>query len=468
MLEEVTQGSRKGTTRLRVTFVRSARRLLRRTVSSGVRRRNCIFSLKPLPGRARRNRLSLRKNPLCTLPSGLTLILSMPQEEISPSATPSPAVTLFTYRFDPGPRPTSFVVSILIHSVAVAIIWFGIAYKPPIAKVDTQHYTARRLDLRTPDQQRRDDRAGIAYPGSHATASKPASGGKPSRLRQPVLRQMAQAKPGPQTLIQPDLLAQVTLNEEIPVPQIVIWTPSKTPVKNIVPPLPQKPTAADVKPTFDAPNQEVNLSDVNIASSNHPSPSNMVAASTTSPVAVHLPEQVQLPPVSATQNSAQPTPAAILSLSDLRTKDGTAMLPPVNESAAANVQGALAPGRVQDSSPQGSGDPAAKLGQTGAGPASAAKSNASAPGPAVAAAKPETSAPAQGADLPSESSGKPTLTQIALPKDGHFSAVVVGDALEDRISRYRGRVERQDCLYRLSARGAGQELDLAVLASARR
>jgi hypothetical protein len=241
---------------------------------------------------------------------------------------------------------------------------------------------------------------------------------------------MAQAKPGPQTLIQPDLPAQVTLTEEIPVPQIVIWTPSKTPVKNIVPPLPQTPTAADVKPTFDAPNQEVNLSDVNIASSNQPSPSNMVAASTTSPVTVHLPQHAELPPVSATLNSAQPTPAAILSLSDLHMKDGTAMLPPVNESAAANEKGALAPGRVQDSSPQGSGNPAAKSGQNGAGPASAKVNGSAAEGPATAA-KPETSTPAQGVDLPSESSGKAQLTQIVLPKNGRFSAVVVGNALEN-------------------------------------
>ena len=141
-------------------------------------------------------------------------------------------------------------------------------------------------------------------------------------------------------------------------PQVVIWTPSKTPVKNIVPPLPQKPTAADVKPTYDPPNQEVNLANVNIASSSTTGPRNIVAASTTSPVAVQQPQQVQLPPVSATQNSAQPTPAAILSLSDLRMKNGTAMLPPVNESAAANEPGALAPGRVQDSSAQGSGNPA--------------------------------------------------------------------------------------------------------------
>ena len=183
-----------------------------------------------------------------------------------------------------------------------------------------------------------------------------------------------------------------------------------------------------------------------------------VAASTTAPVAVHQPQRVQLPPVSAAQSSAQPSPAAILSLSDLRMKDGTVTLPPVNESAASSVQGALAPGHAQDSSPQGNGNPAAKSGATqrrtgflrtkrtrpgsaasavkAAGPGSATsavKSNASAAGPAVAVIPASAmSAPAQGANLSSGSSGtRPALTQIALPKDGHFSAVVVGDSLGD-------------------------------------
>ncbi len=389
-------------------------------------------------------------------PSGLTLIRSVSHEEILLSETPSPVVTLFTHRFDPGPRPTSLVASILIHCVAVAIIGFVIAYKPPIAKVDTQHYMARRLDLRTPDQQRRADMAGVPYPDSYPNKSAPSPGGKSLRLRQPVLRQTAHAKLGPQTLIQPDLLAHVTLNEEIPVPQVVIWTPSKTPVKNIVPPLPQKATAADIEPTYDAPNQEVNLANINIASSNLPTPSTIVAASTTAPVAVHQPQRVQLPPVSAAQSSAQPSPAAILSLSDLRMKDGTVTLPPVNESAASSAQGALAPGHVQDASPQGNINPAAKQEQSvgqaptdkangpgsaasavkAAGPGSATsavKSNASAAGPAVAVIPASAmSTLAQGADLSLGASGtRPALTQIALPKDGRFSAVVVGDSLGD-------------------------------------
>src|SRR5208337_2948085 len=120
---------------------------------------------------------------------------------------------------------------------------------------------ARTLDLLMPDPPKQVSKLGATYPGSHATASKSASGGRPSPAPQPVLPQLPQIKPGPQTLIQPDLPDQVTLNEEIPLPKIVIWTPSKTPVKSIVPPMPQKPAAADVKPTIDVPTQEVNLAD---------------------------------------------------------------------------------------------------------------------------------------------------------------------------------------------------------------
>ena len=176
-----------------------------------------------------------------------------------------------------------------------------------------------------------------------------------------------------------------------------------------------------------------------------------------------------MPPVSASQATAQPTPVAILSLSDVRMKNGTAILPPVNESATANVQGALAPGRVQNPSPPGSGNPSAKSGQTGAGQASAkgnganpataanpngsgagpataanpnasgagpakaaAKPNASGPGPASAAAKPSASGFGSGGDRASDTPDQPASTPIALPRDGHFSAVIVGEALEDQ------------------------------------
>lgn len=213
-------------------------------------------------------------------------------------------------------RPTSLVGSIVIHAIAGAVLWFGFGYKPPIMRVVQAHYTLRQLDLLMPPDERKPAPPRIPYPKSHAGAAAPEGRTEASRSLP------KQVQPGPQTLIQADLLNPITLPQPIPVPQVVIWSPSKTIAKKITPPLPEKPTAADVVPVLDRPNQELTLADVNIASSKLPSFKLPVTPSTTSPVTVHTPAQVQLPPASASQQTAPPTPAAVLSLSDLKLKDG--------------------------------------------------------------------------------------------------------------------------------------------------
>jgi hypothetical protein len=223
--------------------------------------------------------------------------------------------------------------------------------------------------------------------------------------------------------------------QPIPVPQVVIWSPSKTVVKHIVPPLPEKPTAADVIPVLDRPNQELTLADVNLASSKLPSFKSPVAPSTTSPVTVHAPAQVQLPPASTSQQSAPPTPAAVLSLSDLKMKEGSAALPPVNESQASTAQGALSPGKAQNPSDQaGRGAPAARPGLGGAGQSAGGGTNQSASG----SGKPETSSSLTDGVTGSDGTGRATTTPIALPRDGHFGSVIVNDALEQQFPELEG------------------------------
>jgi hypothetical protein len=354
-------------------------------------------------------------------------------------------ITLFAERSNLGPRPASFAASIFFHGLAVAMVWFSIMYKPPIAKVSTEHFPIREVDLRTPDEQRREAASRIAYPVAHAGARAHASKGK-SSPNLPVLRQIAQAQRGPQTLVQPDLPNPVTLSEQIPVPQVAIWSPSTTLAKKVVPPLPKKPTASDVQPSVDRPNEETALADVNIASSFHPSPKPLIPAGTTSPIAVHLPEQVQSPPAATSQTTAQPTPASILSLSNLRMDEGTATLPPVNESAAKNTPGVLAAGEAKDLSSSGNDNSAAKPGQAGlgtgpagntydigagAGQGSPAKANDSASGAyAGKPGGPETISAKETGDAGADGN-LAAATEITLPKDGHFNAVVVGASLQD-------------------------------------
>jgi hypothetical protein len=404
-------------------------------------------------------------------------------------------VTLFTERSDLGPQPTSFAVSIVVHSVAAAVIWFGLAYKPALTRVTTEHDMVRELDLHMPDQQALAAMARAAYSGAHSGTHAPASGGNPSP-RRPVPRPVAEARPGPQTLVQPDIPNPITLAEQIPMPQVMIWSPSKTVVKKVVPPLPEKPTASDVKPSLERPNEEMTLADVNVASSFHPSAKSIVSASTTSPVVIQAPQQVQLPPVTASQPSAQPTPAAIVSLSDLRLKNGTVALPPVNESAVKKTEGEPAPGQAQDlSSPdknnsavqsatagsgqgssakangagsgsgQGSSAKANSAG-SGSGQGSSAKTNSadsgsgqgssakadnsgqgaghspqggvSSSGSSSGSGKADVPGATQGADFGLEPNGQLTVTQILSPKDGHFNSVVVGNSLQDQYPEVAG------------------------------
>ncbi len=369
----------------------------------------------------------------------------------------SQTITLFTQQNDFGPRPTSFAASIVLHGMTVAVILFGLAYKPPSTRVVMEHYSVRELDLHLNEQALNAVRQVMPPPAPHPGPRALASAGN-STPSPPVPRPMTQAKPGPQTLIQADLPKPITLPVPIPLPQVVIWSPSRTIVKKIVPPLPEKPTAANVKPNLERPNEEMNLADINVSSSFHPSSKSIVAPSTTSPVAVPLPQQVQLPPVTATQPSSQPTPAAIVSLSDLRMNNGTVNLPPVSESAMSTTQGMLAPNQMRDLSlpakeiplgnpGQGSGTGSGKTngaaigagqgssatpnnGGSAAGQGTQGKPNGS--GPATAAGTPNASNSSQGSPSGADQNAQLTSTQITLPKDGRFGAVVVGDSLQDQ------------------------------------
>jgi hypothetical protein len=374
-------------------------------------------------------RLGLEEEP------GATTQEQEPENDAAPIAPvlimPSTGDMLFASLDAHGQRPTSLVGSMVVHVVAAAVLLFGFAYKPPSVRIEQAHYTLRQLDLLMPPENRKQSPPRIPYPKSHS-ASSAAEG----RTEQSQTRPEKLVPPGPQTLIQADLLNPITLPQPIPVPQVVIWTPSKTVVKKITPPLPQKPTSADVIPVLDRPNQELTLADVNLASSKLPSVKMPVAPSTTSPVTIHTPSKIQQPPATASQLTAMPTPASVLSLSDLK-MIGSAALPPVNESPASTAKGALAPGKAQNPSDQGGkGSLAAKPGLGGSGQSAAGAANQSAPG--SGSGKPETSSSLSDADTGSDGNGRATTTAVAMPKGGQFGSVIVNDDLEQQFPELEG------------------------------
>ena len=338
----------------------------------------------------------------------------------------SRTISIFSERPEPTQRQSSFAVSILAHGVVIAVVSFGVIYSPKINQgVVSKRYTVRQLDLHTPkDQSRQSAAKGVDYPGPHDNAHGPSAARKPA-AHEAVLRQTADAQKGRQTLVQPDVTDPVKLTQETPVPTVVIWSPKKDQVKNVVAPLPERITASDVRPSMKAPNEEINLGDMGISSTNKPTDNFPVFPTTTSPLVVHGPNMVQLAPVTTSQTTAQPTPTAIMSISDLRMPDGTVTLPPVNQTTEQNESGILAPGQAAAGHPsdkaggvdpvQGSGDPGEPNG--GAGPRSGTN---------------------PGTTAGSGSDDGLTSEHFTLPHNGEFGAVVVGVSLEEKFPEMSG------------------------------
>ncbi len=327
----------------------------------------------------------------------------------------SATITLFSERPLSSQRPTSFLISIFAHGSLVGVVSTGLLLRPAIIIPPPQERLAlRHLELHMPDPETsRSSEESKLYPGP----KRPAPASDPSPAASPaVARQVAQLTPSHQTLLQPKLPPRV-LPEKMPVPTVVLWSMEIAQPKLIVPPLPQKTLTAKVQPAVDPPNQEQNLAAIDMSSAetavNQP-----VLPSTTSPLVVLAKDPAQAPPQTTSKSSAQPTPATIVSLSDLRT-EGTVVLPPANETASASTSGLLAPGRPED---------VGKADGNSAGQGAAANGKASASGADKGAGA------NAGADPPAAGEGLGNFGSVAkyvLPRDGQFGVIVVGNSLEE-------------------------------------
>jgi hypothetical protein len=189
--------------------------------------------------------------------------------------------------------------------------------------------------------------------------------------------------------------------------------------------------AAPVLPSFEAPNKEVNLADVRISATALAAQKLPILPSTTSPVVVHGPDAPQTP-ATTSASTAQPTPTAVLSLSDLRMNSGTVFLPPVNESAPADSPGTLTQGEGKDPSQPGNGNLASKASGAGAGLNAGDPKDKPAPGGGGGKGGAKTG-PSESSQTASESGEEPpTTTNITRAKDGRFGSVVVGASLQEK------------------------------------
>jgi hypothetical protein len=151
----------------------------------------------------------------------------------------------------------------------------------------------------------------------------------------------------------------------------------------------------------------------------------------------------------STKSITHQTPATILSLSNLRMKEGTATLPPVNEAVVVRGPGVLA-AQGKDASP-GNPNSAAKPGQggTSSGPGGNPNKQAagSGQGPAFKISGPGLSPsnsdreiaetePGNGPDRVDDAQF--STTNINAPRDGKFSSVTIGNTIQDQYPETSG------------------------------
>jgi hypothetical protein len=324
-------------------------------------------------------------------------------------------ISLFSERQATSPPTASIFISIVAHGTAVALVATGLVLRPRIIETRLNpHEVVRHIDLHMPLPPVQRQQAAAHNPG-HAPHpdAKPAPLDPSPSPQSEAARQVAQVTPAPQTLLQPKLKPRM-LNEKIPLPTVVIWQTENTPAPKIVPPPPKLVMSAVVPPSVDAPNEELKLDKIAITSTQLPLKAQPITPSTTSPVVTVSPQKEQAAPQTTSVSNEPPTPAEIASISDLR-KDGPAFIPPVNQTASANSSGALAPSHPEDRSKPDNG----KGGAQKDGKSDQASGQDGRPD--VIVGQPSSSA----------WTGSATVERIALPKDGQFSAVIVGSSLQE-------------------------------------
>jgi hypothetical protein len=133
----------------------------------------------------------------------------------------------------------------------------------------------------------------------------------------------------------------------------------------------------------------------------------------------------QLAPVTESQTTAQPTPTAVMSISDLRMPDGTATLPPVNQTALQSESGALAPGQASAGKrPKRDGGKGNDESGGDSGEPDGVQGNRS-------------GAKAGSGSGSGDDDGPPT-EQFTLPENGQFGAIVVGASMEEKFPEMSG------------------------------
>jgi hypothetical protein len=324
----------------------------------------------------------------------------------------SQTITLFGETPPSNWRPSAFLTSMLLHGVAMVGVYACLKHMPKVVDPFSQRYTVRIMNLhRQPPKIQLASLRGIAHPAPKTVSQTVARGGG-SPAPASGSRHLARLTPAPQTLVQPDL-PNLVLPQETPIPLALMWSTENNPTQKIIPPPSQEATNANVQPSLETPNQEAKLADIKMSATAFTTEMPLPPPSNTSPLTVHRPDAPNQVPQTGSQPVAPPTPARVMSLSNLLLQQGAVPLPMINETAPSSSSDLLTAERPNSPPQNSNGDPASKQNGTGVG--------------ATPGNQGEVAA-ANGPAGQNGTSSDPAVTRIALPKDGHFGVVVVGSS----------------------------------------
>ena len=357
-----------------------------------------------------------------------------------------PILGLFS---SPAPQrqgSASAVGSIVVHVAICTWLYLGLRNSPRLAVYKPHRYTVRILQAPPlePPPPVRPALAKASQPSLNATAPASPSSDQLAAAMPSVAERLDQLSPKSQILIQPDAPKELLLQQPSPVPLAFRWTPPPEPVKVIAPAKLKPSIVAKLRPTIEPPNRELRPADVRMSSSNAATMLSALRASTTSPIAVRGPEATAHIPETSSAKAQPQNSAQILSLSDLRAKEGATPVPLANAPARPIASSSLGTGIAVNSSnsPVGHGTGQQAGSGTAQGNTGAIdKGTGTNPGPQTASAVGPSSS---GSDSGSTDGIARTLTTVHLPKDGQFGVVVVGSAIAEQypetVTMWAGRL----------------------------
>jgi len=367
----------------------------------------------------------------------------------------SRTITLFSVQPEARQGPSSYVASAITHVCAIFGLVCAFIYTPQFKLPTPDVYMMQHVNLNIPyPPVKRAGGSGSMYPQSSASGAETSTHEKLAAPPSSRL-QLARPKLAPQTLIEPDVDPNKMLPKETPVPSLMLWSGAKQKIKLLTPPKPEMPATVFSKPKLNIPNKEQQLADLNMASTRFPTKMPMPMAGKTTPVILKRDVPLERAPETSSISSIEPTPAAVLSASDLHMAQGTVAMPAANQSASGNERGGLGTGHAEASVNTGNGDAGSigtergegkgqgtsggksagagnGAGQKGAGNGAAGEGSASGTGNGKGSGHNagSGSGPSQGAGS-GEGEGE-SITRISRPKNGQFGVVVVGSDLDEQ------------------------------------